>query len=65
VAAADPAQSAEVFGFLLPCLSESGYPRIAAMLGDGVHADSPDAPDLEFGLTRILDGIERLVDERA
>lgn len=61
---ATPVQSTEVFGFLLPRLAESGYPLIAAMLTEGVYADNPDAPDVEFGLTRILDGIERLVDEQ-
>lgn len=62
---AAPVQSAEVFGFLLPRLAESGYPLIAAMLTEGVYADNPDGLDVEFGLTRILDGIERLVNERA
>lgn len=61
---AAPVQSTEVFGFLLPRLAESGYPLIATMLTEGVYADSPDGPDVEFGLTRILDGIERLIDEQ-
>lgn len=60
-----PVQSAEVFGFLLPRLAESGYPLIATMLTEGVYADDPGGPDVEFGLTRILDGIERLIDDRA
>ena len=34
------------------------------MLTEGVYADSPSGPDTEFGLIRILDGIERLIDER-
>ena len=35
------------------------------MLTDGVYADNPEAPDIEFGLTRILDGIQQLIDEQA
>ena len=58
---AAPVQSAEVFGFLLPRLADRGYPLIAAMLTSGVYADSPNGLDPEFGLTRILDGIERLI----
>jgi len=48
-----------------PRLAESGYPLIAGMLTDGVYADNPEAPDIEFGLTRILDGIQQLIDEQA
>jgi len=32
------------------------------VLAAGQHADSPAGPDVEFGLNRILDGIDRLVD---
>jgi hypothetical protein len=42
-------------------LADRGYPLIAEMLMGGEYADTPAGPDLEFGLTRILDGIERLV----
>ncbi len=50
-------------GFLYPLLAERGYPLLAAMLAGGEYADSPVEPDVEFGLNRILDGIERLVRE--
>jgi hypothetical protein len=52
-----------VTGFLYPLLAERGYPLIAAMLVGGDYADSPVGPDIEFGLNRILDGIEQLVSE--
>jgi len=58
---APPVQSPEVTGFLYPLLAERGYPLLAAMLAGGEYADSPVEPDIEFGLTRILDGIEQLV----
>lgn len=58
---APPVQSAEVTAFLYPLLADRGYPLIAEMLMGGEYADTPAGPDLEFGLTRILDGIERLV----
>jgi len=60
---APPVQSPEVTGFLYPLLAERGYPLIAAMLMGGDYADSPVGPDIEFGLNRILDGIEQLVRE--
>lgn len=58
---ATPVQSAEVTAFLYPLLAGRGYPLIAEMLMGGEYADSPVDPDLEFGLTRTLDGIEQLV----
>jgi AcrR family transcriptional regulator len=61
---ATPVQSAEVTAFLYPLLAERGYPLIAEMLTNGEYEDSPVGPDLEFGLIRTLDGIERLVEER-
>jgi len=57
-------QSTEIAGFLYPLLAERGFPLLAEMLMGGVYAESPTGPDLEFGLTRILDGIEQLVTER-
>jgi AcrR family transcriptional regulator len=58
---APPVQSPEVTGFLYPLLAERGYPLVAAMLMGGEYADGPVEPDIEFGLNRILDGIEQLV----
>jgi AcrR family transcriptional regulator len=59
-----PVQSADVFAFLHPRLADHGYPLIARMLSSGIYADSPAGPDPEFGLTRLLDGIERLIEEQ-
>lgn len=63
--AATPVQSAEVVGFLYPLLAERGYPRLAGMLTSGAYTDSPTGPDVEFGLNRILDGIEQLIAEQS
>jgi AcrR family transcriptional regulator len=57
-----PVQSAKVTGFLYPLLADRGYPLIAEMLQGGDYADNPAGPDVEFGLTRILDGMERLIE---
>lgn len=59
---APPVQSPEVMGFLYPLLAERGYPLIATMLMGGEYADTPVDPDIEFGLRRILDGLQQLVD---
>jgi len=58
-----PVQSPAVVGFLYPLLAERGYPLVAGMLMGGDYADSASGPDFEFGLDRILAGIERLIDE--
>lgn len=58
-----PVQSPEVVGFLYPLLAERGYPLVAEMLVGGEYTDSPAGPDIEFGLNRILDGIDRLIVE--
>jgi AcrR family transcriptional regulator len=60
---ATPVQSVEVVGFLYPLLAERGYPLLAEMLAGGTYADTPTGPDIEFGLTRILTGIEQLISE--
>jgi AcrR family transcriptional regulator len=60
-----PVQSPAVVGFLYPLLAERGYPLLASMLRGGDYADSASGPDVEFGLERILAGIERLVDSTA
>jgi AcrR family transcriptional regulator len=61
---ATPVQSPEVTAFLYPLLTDRGYPLVAEMLMHGEYADTPVDPDLEFGLTRTLDGIEQFVDGR-
>lgn len=52
-----PVQSAEMTGFLYPLLAERGYPILARMLAAQEYADSSPAPDIEYGLNRILDGL--------
>lgn len=56
-------QSAAVLEFLLPRLRTQGFPELAAMLSTGAYDDSetPTPDDVEFGLHRILDGIEALI----
>jgi AcrR family transcriptional regulator len=62
---APPVQSAAVTEFLRPRLAD--FPRIAAIMASGEYNDeeedeAPGLPDdLAFGLARILDGIEVLV----
>jgi len=55
-----PVQSAAVASFLQPLLVERGYPILASMMSGGQYEDDAELPeaDVEFGLTRILDGID-------
>ncbi|QIS08763.1 TetR/AcrR family transcriptional regulator [Nocardia arthritidis] len=51
--------------FLQPRLLERGYPRVAAILTDSRYRKGGmDDTDVEFGLGRILDGIEALISRR-
>jgi AcrR family transcriptional regulator len=60
--AADPAQ---YMGFLVPRLIERGYPRLAEVMTGGAYTDGPvEEEDVDFGLTRILDGIAVLIEAR-
>jgi AcrR family transcriptional regulator len=58
-----PVESPEVFDFLLPRLRSGDYPMVTAMFTNQEYNDTVD-DDLEFGLTRILDGIQVLIDTR-
>lgn len=62
-AATQPVQSAAVYEFLLPRLRAQGFPVLAAMLSEGAYDDSdrPTAGNVDFGLQRILEGIEVLI----
>lgn len=60
---AAPVQSPEVAGFLLPRLAAGKYPMLTAMYTNQEYEDGID-DDLEFGLNRILDGIQVLIDSR-
>jgi AcrR family transcriptional regulator len=62
VGATEPAQSAAAFEFLLPRLREHGFPNLAAMMSAGAYEDrNVSTGDIDFGLQRILDGIEVLI----
>lgn len=50
-----------VRNFLLPLLHENGYPIVAALMADNDYSDDIDDSDVNFGLTRILDGIDGLL----
>ncbi|MBN6041902.1 TetR/AcrR family transcriptional regulator [Amycolatopsis sp. 195334CR] len=51
--------------FLQPLLRERGYPRVAEVLsGADYGEEGMRDTDVEFGLNRILDGIEALIDQR-
>ncbi|MDI5979015.1 TetR/AcrR family transcriptional regulator [Amycolatopsis magusensis] len=63
-ASASDEQPAALNEFLQPRLRERGYPRVAAVLGGDYGEDGMQDTDVEFGLDRILDGIEALVAQR-
>jgi AcrR family transcriptional regulator len=64
-AATEPAQSAAALEFLLPRLRAHGFPLLAEALSAGVYEDSNvSRDDIDFGLQRILDGIEVLTRTR-
>ena len=56
-----PVQSAAVGAFLVPRLKSSGFDHLLAMYTSQEYGDTRD-DDLDFGLTRILDGIQTLID---
>ncbi|WP_427890293.1 TetR/AcrR family transcriptional regulator [Kribbella sp. GL6] len=55
-----PVQAEQVGRFLVPRLLEGGYPTVASLYLNAEYQDELD-DDLEFGLARILDGIEALI----
>ena len=61
---AAPVQSAAVTRFLQPLLHEHGYPILASMMTHDEYDDAIGDDDVDFGLTRILDGIEVLIARR-
>jgi AcrR family transcriptional regulator len=58
-------QSDAVNAFLLPLIQQRRYPTLASIMPGGQYAfeESP-VDDVEFGLNRILDGIDRLIADR-
>lgn len=65
LAAADntPVQAEQVGRFLVPRLIEGDYPMLTSLYTNQEYEDGLD-DDLEFGLTRILDGMQVLIDSR-
>ncbi|NIK57541.1 TetR/AcrR family transcriptional regulator [Kribbella shirazensis] len=55
-----PVQAEQVGRFLVPRLIEGGYPTVASLYLNHEYEDELD-DDLDFGLARILDGIEVLI----
>ncbi|GAA1587145.1 TetR/AcrR family transcriptional regulator [Kribbella hippodromi] len=55
-----PVQAEAVGQFLVPRLMEGGYPTLTSLYLNQEYEDGLD-DDLEFGLERILDGIEVLI----
>ncbi|MEU4394399.1 TetR/AcrR family transcriptional regulator [Kribbella sp. NPDC023855] len=58
-----PVESAAVGEFLVPRLKSAGYDRLFAMYTNHEYEDTLD-DDFDFGLDRILDGIQVLIDRR-
>lgn len=58
-------QSHAVNMFLVPLLQKRQYPILASIMAGGQYAfeESP-VDDVEFGLNRILDGIDRMIADR-
>jgi hypothetical protein len=58
-----PVESAAVGAFLVPRLQSAGYDQLLAMYTNHEYEDTLD-DDLDFGLDRILDGIQVLIDRQ-
>ena len=56
-----PVQAEHVGRFLVPRLMAGGYPMLTSLYTNQEYEDGLD-DDLEFGLTRILDGIQVLIE---
>jgi AcrR family transcriptional regulator len=56
-----PVQAEQVGQFLVPRLIDGGYSMLTALYTNQEYEDDLD-DDLEFGLNRILDGIQVLID---
>jgi hypothetical protein len=58
-----PVQFAAGAAFLQPLLRERGYPIVAAITAGGQYENADKRPesDIDFGLGRILDGIDVLI----
>ncbi|MFI5696859.1 TetR/AcrR family transcriptional regulator [Kribbella sp. NPDC051586] len=58
-----PVQAEQVGRFLVPRLMEGGYPTLTSVYLNQEYEDGLD-DDLDFGLARILDGIDVLIAKR-
>ncbi|MBB5850186.1 TetR/AcrR family transcriptional regulator [Amycolatopsis umgeniensis] len=60
-----PERTLALSEFLEPRLQERGYSRVATVIsGEAYSEEGIDDSDIEFGLGRILDGIEALIARR-
>jgi AcrR family transcriptional regulator len=59
-----PVQAEQVGRFLVPRLVEGGYPMLTALYVNQEYEDDLD-DDLDFGLERILDGIDVLISKKS
>ncbi|MGW5700760.1 TetR/AcrR family transcriptional regulator [Amycolatopsis japonica] len=65
VNASPPEQVRALGSFLGPRLAARGYRRVAAVIsGETYGEEGIEEADIEFGLSRILDGIEALIERR-
>lgn len=65
VNASPPDQVRALSAFLGPRLEGRGYARVAAVVsGEAYGEEGMEETDVEFGLGRILDGIEALIERR-
>ena len=58
-----PVESAAVGAFLVPRMQAAGYEQLVALYTNQEYEDTLD-DDLDFGLDRILDGIQTLINHR-
>ncbi|MEV6281709.1 TetR/AcrR family transcriptional regulator [Kribbella sp. NPDC051770] len=58
-----PVQAQHVGAFLVPRLAEGNYPMLLKLYTHQEYEDELD-DDLEFGLARVLDGIQALIDAK-
>ncbi|MEU4198099.1 TetR/AcrR family transcriptional regulator [Kribbella sp. NPDC026611] len=59
-----PVQAEEVGAFLVPRLIEGNYPTMTSLYLNQEYEDELN-DDLDFGLARILDGIQALIDRQS
>jgi AcrR family transcriptional regulator len=64
-AAAEPEQYTAANEFLLRRLRTDGFPALAEVMADGTYGSGSDTEQVDFGLLRVLDGIDALIAAQA